>query len=479
MAAAASSADIVSADPSSMPSMHAKMRPQEGDVFLDDLSGGQVLTNVRTLVQHKMDSNGVPWLLEFDENGYGALLSADEDRCILLEDFMQASIYDAPNGSVLVRSRVAEGSSFTMSNLTEKMTAFTTRIAKCISGGKSLDLVAYKVPWPRGSSRILWGALELYKLFDLASYKGIASKWVYESLDSWNKTMMQLELKGHIFKSTASVPRAGAMVALDVFTPTPAMTTIALLVLTTRWTHTARYGFRDSLCRRNALSFLEAFVATAHALPFVLEIGLRTDWMPRWPRPKMECNVTVTLPVDAAGFVDLKAFAELVANDSDGWTDSRLLAKQWWVKILGSPDKVRLVELLESDLAADPSFQGCWLQLVMQVATRIELVLYKADKGDIPLDALPIHLEALDEENGSWSCREVDKTIVRHVNSCAAACRGYIQYFGLAVDKANIRGQSLHNGFMVLPNNIAFELLPQVASRGKWVAYIILVLGEG
>jgi hypothetical protein len=446
----------------------AQMRPHEGMVFIDDTREGQVLTNIVTHTRQVLDADGAPWHLEFDEDGFGAIVASCGEQFILLEQCMATTVFDAPNGIVLTRSRDDSTSGYRMVNLTDKMTEFTVRAGIFICLDTAWDLVAYKVPWARGSSRILWGALELYAVFDLSSFKKKASKWLYESIGSWRKTLAGLGLTGHVFKSNSSVTRAEALVTLDAFTPTPAITTVAILVLGTRWAHAvpALGGFRVDDSRRRAKALVAGFVATSHVRPFDMDIGVASDWLPVWPRPCKLCVENIRLPVDAEGFVDMKSLTDLLDEDSAA-VEARFVARQWWEVLRGlrgDNGKFKLVDLFNSrGVALDETIRGLWLQVVMQVAARIEAILYLADRKEIDGSLLPLHLEELSEEDGRWSCREVDKTCLVHVTNCTAACKGPLLYWGIAVDKASVRGLSLHNGFMVLPSNIGFELIPQVA----------------
>jgi hypothetical protein len=60
----------------------------------------------------------------------------------------------------------------------------------------------------------------------------------------------------------------------------------------------------------------------------------------------------------------------------------------------------------------------------------------------------------------AWDRRSVDRACLAHVVASKAAAKG-VKHFGFAVDKANCRGIDLLNGFAVLPDNTAFELVPQ------------------
>ena len=102
-----------------------------------------------------------------------------------------------------------------------------------------------------------------------------------------------------------------------------------------------------------------------------------------------------------------------------------------------------------------PSF---WMQLISSIAVRSEATLVLAERR-LASDGIRIELP---DGDGEWSCRDIDKTCVRHVKASRETTRGE-KNFGLATNKAFTRGFDVQNAFMTLPSNVAFELVPQVS----------------
>ena len=113
--------------------------------------------------------------------------------------------------------------------------------------------------------------------------------------------------------------------------------------------------------------------------------------------------------------------------------------------------------LVGPGLMFNAEFGSFWLQLLWQLCMRLELAMCRS--GSMQKCPWPVRSSSTEEEL-DWSTRAVDLTCSVQREASRAASLGW-QNFGLACDKVSARGQELQNSFMVLPNNIAFELVPQ------------------
>jgi hypothetical protein len=127
-------------------------------------------------------------------------------------------------------------------------------------------------------------------------------------------------------------------------------------------------------------------------------------------------------------------------------------------KLTHGDGTIFILDLLTSPgLMFAAEFSSCWWQVLWQLCMRLELAMRRS--GSMQKCPWPVHCSSTQDEV-DWSARAVDLTCSLHREASRAATIGW-QNFGLACDKVSARGQELQNSFMVLPNNIAFELVPQ------------------
>ena len=172
-------------------------------------------------------------------------------------------------------------------SLRDKLCMFDNRTFAVKFDVGDLNFTTYKVSLPRGGFRYLWNAMDIYKHLQMDAYKGVASKWVYESLGAWEAKLGKVGLVGHFVKSHASVSKKGTMQDTDHFLPSLGMTTIAMLYLGLMWAHAAVHkgGLRNPTCRAYAKQLVASLVGGACSQPFTLDIIFDKDWQPTWPRP--------------------------------------------------------------------------------------------------------------------------------------------------------------------------------------------------
>ena len=208
----------------------------------------------------------------------------------------------------------------------------------------------------------------------------------------------------------------------------------------------------------------------AHATPFAVRVELDEAWRFAWPRPQRVALGAMVFPVSAEGIMDVSQWQQQAAAGLDFRDPVQSLKVLWFenIKDMVSPEGcVSLIGLLsDTRLLVDDKLVAVWLQVIVQVAQRIELMIVKGMNGTP--ETLPIRAEAGNDDE-SWHAREVDRACLRHRAAARRATKQF-QNVGIACDKVGgCRGFEIQNAFMTLPNNTAFELFPQVWIRWNFV----------
>ena len=125
---------------------------------------------------------------------------------------------------------------------------------------------------------------------------------------------------------------------------------------------------------------------------------------------------------------------------------------------------VSIQDLLGMALLFDAEFQSFRQQLLLRLCSRLEVMINGTPLSRDEIEEnVPdgMYAREADHDTAGWSLREVDAVCRRHVTSSLSASANQ-QYAGFSTDKVGgARGNQLQNGFCVLPNNVAFELVPQ------------------
>ena len=179
--------------------------PHEGLVHLGDAETGQVITHSWTFARQAVPNESGPYELCFDDQKFGALVGSD-GKVVLLEDWLTTQVYESSSGQVLVAEEPQTMSTTAdFWSLRDKLCMFDNRTFAVKFDVGDLNFTTNKVSLPRGGFRYLWSAMGIYRHLQMDAYKGVASKWVYESLGSWEAKPGKAGLVGHFVKSHASV----------------------------------------------------------------------------------------------------------------------------------------------------------------------------------------------------------------------------------------------------------------------------------
>ena len=212
------------------------MMPHKGFVFLDNTKAGQVLTHSLCLKRQLIPTEMSPCEFVFDDDGHGVLQTGGGSAALLLlEDWMTRKPYTSDSGEIWIVEKAPDSSRGTKWNLTSKMREYLSCAAAFSLDGTELAFTTYHVTWPRGGCFVMWACQDFYTSLRLVSYKGQGSKWVYESLPSWQAIMSCYHKQAHFVKSWTRLDPDEALKSTTHSLPSTSFTTLAALVLMCRW----------------------------------------------------------------------------------------------------------------------------------------------------------------------------------------------------------------------------------------------------
>ena len=250
----------------------------------------------------------------------------------------------------------------------------------------------------------------------------------------------------------------------DYFLPSTALSTVALVLLLGLW-HRASVslgGLRDDSSRERAGAHLKALLAGCCAGDFDVGLSFAEDWEPRWPRPELPYDVS--LRVSSSGTVDLSPWRKAIVDNAMA-TNSRHVSMVKWFKAIRKAcsedgNSIRLEDLVWGPGVCTSSVLGvAWNQIVWQLGLRLEAVVLES-KTLTDCDYIVKAAEA--EISEDWSSRKIDEECMKHRETARRVATFHF-LFGVAADEVGCaRGLDLCNAALVLPTNVAFELVPQV-----------------
>jgi hypothetical protein len=166
--------------------------------------------------------------------------------------------------------------------------------------------------------------------------------------------------------------------------------------------------------------------------------------------------------VEASGLVDFRVWRSDVHDCVQFGAPLEPAARKWYQfleNVVDSGGFVHIADLfLAKGLANNALYDGMVGQLAWHLGQRVEMVYYQSMK----LEACKWPLRSSTSVgNEEWSLRAVDRVCTEHVYASKCASTGF-KMFGMAVDKVSARSLELCNACIVLPNNVAFEGVPQV-----------------
>ena len=185
----------------SPPRLQLTLLPHEGFVAISGKPGAQVLTQKRTLGQQAFPQAGSPWLLVFDEHGWGALVSESSGEYLLLEDWMRRHLYASSTAEHFVSDRAAGGSRTRPWNLSATLPTFDVKEVELPTSAGAVSLEAYNLQWACGGCSVCWSMHHLFLALGLSGYKGSAADWCHARMPVWERHVRQWSSETHFFKS--------------------------------------------------------------------------------------------------------------------------------------------------------------------------------------------------------------------------------------------------------------------------------------
>ena len=442
----------------------AEVLPHRGVVFLDKSAGSALLVHMKTLERRALPAG--EWQLDFDDEGFAAVTQLDGEQELFAEDVFQRTLCVSPSDKMLVLEG-ADGQPKRHWSLSGKLMKHEEVEVKLRAGPTLAEhrFTAFLLTWPRQACRFFWDALIVYKLLLMKSYKGVASKWFYESYKGWHSWLSTWCLSPDQVMQSAQASGQGLDPWL-AFLPSCALSSTALVGLLARWAGAAvqQGGLRELACRSAAESLLQGLVTgTRLQRAFQVEIRFTPGWHAPWPLSE-KASADLTLEVDELGCVDLAQWGKMHASSLSGtpcrdWMDTLAKAKVFKKGLqLRVPLYLLMVASAGCQLLA--SFFG---QLMWQLGQALEKAAFTALKTGSQhqhaIAAAYTNLHALMKRPAS-----LNSYLMKYVMSSISATAGW-RSCSMAVDKANVGGMSLQSGAFVLPDNTALVAVPQ-AFRG-------------
>ena len=121
---------------------------------------------------------------------------------------------------------------------------FTKEMGKCLWYGSDLLRQSISFNLPRAGFRYYWKAPDMYKLFGLTTYRGIPSKWAFDSASRWRKYIDKVDdSNDHILESRLGAQGATCLQRNRPLVDAMSFSTLGILVMLCRWAFAAsRHG---------------------------------------------------------------------------------------------------------------------------------------------------------------------------------------------------------------------------------------------
>lgn len=448
------------------------LAPHTGRLFLDRTSATTLQLTDLVTQERKLLSGD--WHLFFDEGSErGALMQpsdTNDPRVLLVEDLFKYDIAVCPKGE---RYLVSDGNIRSAQvSLDVLMSRYSLAVVKLQVGSVSaevdIDTFVMRRPRPGGMS-IFWDAHRLYRLLGLSSYAGQPSKWAFHSLASWNKALT-LFAGDHILMSKHANTSDSTLHKVPFHNrclPTMAMSSLALLLLISRWAFAAvsSGGLRDDKARDAAAELIQSLVRQAchRGKPEEIEVVVVKDWACRWPRPAADFEAQAPVArfkLLEGGIVDLLDFLDAKAVKGCVWS-------QWRKKLLeagfsAESPQLDVVAVLRS-LVGVAMLRALCDQLLWALARQLERSLAEQHRGMLPEGG--IASLAFESALVRVGARDMEERLLQYVLATQAASSKY-QVISVATDKASPAAMSVSNTVLAFGNNVAALCCP-VAIHGK------------
>jgi len=165
---------------------------------------------------------------------------------------------------------------------------------------------------------LFWDMLGLYRQLNFSQYGKCPSRWVWQSLPSWAKTIGTVVNGSQIVRSTSKTRQVDDVPWPDRCLPSAAVSTIGLLTLMAKWTCMSfqHGGLKEKSDREAVETVWEALMNIAFGSddrPVTIRLRIDPDWQCCWPRPDAQGFPMFELEVDKSGFIHFGELASAAA----------------------------------------------------------------------------------------------------------------------------------------------------------------------
>ena len=442
----------------------------EGRIVLDSRADS---TTVADLLTHERKVVEGTWKLFIDPDTKRGALIADSSACqsdvLLIEDLMTLDIWLGSGGERFL-SQKKEGGGFNFKSLDRLLGAHsigevTVKVGAC-SAETSFAVAVMKRARDFGA-RVFWDGLQIYRVLQLKTYSGQASKWFWTAAKSWTKTMKRvfgpgdyLILSRHMNHSIETLEQSPWY---SRCLNAPSMSTLCLLVNLTRWSYAQvmQGGFRkdQKTSRAAAAMILDSLVcqATARTKAQSFTLQLHGKWACRWPllglAPEVDTKFTCEVSFLAGGLLRLGKLMHPKLRYGTLWRNVH--SKLALHGVDANTETVELTAVFRI-LGDDQRMQGLLGQICFALAAQLEASLGEGQRGLGPTELASLAYSDWMEVGAA----DMDEKLLHYVLSGVDESHRH-RVMSIATDKAGPAGMSLLNSVVSFPNNKMILCCPQ------------------
>jgi hypothetical protein len=443
--------------------------PHSGYIIVEHLvaENATMVKHRRTLEGRQLP--GSTWTVVYDEQGFGCLVAEDDDRVLLLEQWLNRQLYRSPNGEEVVLHKKPGEPERTWSLSATRQEYEDGLLTFPVMGvaGTGVSIQVYRLCWPRQALRHMLDMTSIYKLTDGKTYCGFPSKWAFYKFPFWKKMMTAAGIDGdsHVMWSADDHGNGDD----SRFLPKVAGTASAYLAVLAKGSTGEPHVKEGHLVRGDPtgcdhlLLAICAYVCAGRPCSLRINIVADKSWSCVWPGADVCGQSDYQLTVTDSGMIDFGSWRACV--ESGDLPDGHAI-KTWWRTLSKKVDDHNQLLLKRAlAVAADSKvLKGFFGQLLWAVGMEWEKVLFLMAKTKDQAKELPprclMRFELQTPLAMMTSVTSLEKYLARHVKTSIKVSKGH-RHVSIASDKAAVRGLNLTNSIMVLENGTAIVMPPQ------------------
>lgn len=336
------------------------------------------------------------------------------------------------------------------------------------TGIKAALKVAYFFRPRSCKAQYFWCMPGLYQLLQMSSYKGKASKWIWNRMATWNTSFLGMFGSCQMIHSThlhdGMLKRAAEPFSSRCL-PWTGISTVGLLLLLVRWAFLARPfgGVLDSSpelaqAAKDVLLGVLRPISSCEPASWQFEVVVQKHWTCNWPRPLDWQQTPRSFAVAVKdGRLDFSEMFKIVENRDDG------VLRSWCSTVAGFLGPSRLSspgEFLQAAVGVQ-----CLEPFVAQVLLAIAVHLEKYyGRATIPEEVVGSVTIAWDDVTDLLDSGNLGLKLSQYVVSAREMLRRHTMYC-MANDKAVVCKLPLRNTFIAVPTGKAVVCNPVVGLR--------------